>query len=101
MAARLPTFKPPRLTVPPRCRPSASARGYGGNWPKLRAYVLAGEPLCRECKGWGRLVPATDVDHIISRSRGGTDDLANLQPLCHACHASKTAREDGGFGHAK
>lgn len=40
--------------------------------------------------------PATDVDHIISRAKGGTDERSNLQPLCHACHSEKTNREDGG-----
>jgi 5-methylcytosine-specific restriction protein A len=25
-------------------------------------------------------------------------DSSNWQPLCHECHSSKTAREDGGFG---
>ena len=44
----------------------------------------------------GRIVPATDVDHIVARADGGTDDRSNLQPLCHACHSRKTVRENGG-----
>jgi len=27
--------------------------------------------------------------------KGGTDDLDNLQSLCHDCHAEKTATEQG------
>lgn len=30
------------------------------------------------------------VDHIKERSRGGSDDLDNLQTLCPNCHAIKT-----------
>jgi 5-methylcytosine-specific restriction endonuclease McrA len=31
-----------------------------------------------------------EVDHIKEIRHGGTDDLANLQVLCHRCHARKT-----------
>ena len=77
-------------------RASASQRGYGARWRRLRLLVLHRAPLCREC---GRA--ATDVDHILPRRMGGTDDMANLQPLCHSCHSRKTARETtpGGGGY--
>lgn len=78
---------------PRRRRPNARQRGYDRAWEALRAIVLAEEPYCREC-GAG----ATDVDHRLSRARGGTDDRANLVPLCHAHHSRKTAMEDHGFG---
>ncbi|MBE3589998.1 MAG: HNH endonuclease [Firmicutes bacterium] len=81
-----------------RERGSAASRGYDARWRRLRAMVLAREPLCRACAVEGRVTPATDVDHIVPRSRGGTDVLDNLQPLCHRHHSEKTAREDGGFG---
>lgn len=58
-------------------------------WQRLRAAVLAREPLCRHC---GEV--ATDVDHI---SGDPSDNrLSALQPLCHACHSSKTMRERNG-----
>lgn len=61
-------------------------------WLRLRQMVLNDEPLCRHCQR-----PAQMVDHITPRSQGGEDlDRANLQPLCHSCHAKKTAKERGG-----
>ncbi|MEG9303316.1 HNH endonuclease signature motif containing protein [Psychrobacter celer] len=38
-------------------------------------------------------MPATDVDHIINKAKGGSDDPSNLQSLCRKCHRSKTANE--------
>lgn len=79
-----------------RHRGSAHQRGYGATWRKKRRAYLQRNPLCVECLRQGRVKPATDVDHIISRRRGGTDDESNLQALCHSCHSRKTNREDGG-----
>lgn len=82
---------------------SASERGYGYRWRKLRARFLADHPLCAECLKTGRAVPATDVDHIVPH-RGNPDlmwDEGNLQALCHSCHSRKTASEDGGFGNRR
>ena len=77
-------------------RGSAHKRGYGVGWRAHRAAYLRDHPIC--CvPGCNR--PATDVDHIVPRRRGGSDEDANLQPLCHAHHSAKTAREDGGYGH--
>lgn len=83
-----------------RDRPSAARRGYGHRWRKLRLMVLREEPLCRDPFGAheGQPVPATDVDHIMPRERGGTDARENLRPLCKRCHSEKTAREDGRWG---
>lgn len=69
-------------------RAGSSERGYGAGWRRLRAMVLAREPLCRACGA-----PATDVDHVTPKSAGGGDDEANLQALCGACHRGKTIRE--------
>lgn len=81
-----------------RYRGSAASRGYDALWRKRRELQLLREPLCRACKAAGRLVAATDVDHIIALRKGGADHFDNYQSLCHACHSAKTAREDGAFG---
>lgn len=86
-------------------REAASRRGYGAKWRRLRSKVMSaialsqGWPyaLCQEHLKRNERVKATDLDHIISKARGGTDDPDNLQALCHSCHSKKTAREDGGF----
>jgi 5-methylcytosine-specific restriction protein A len=72
-------------------RGSRHERGYGSRWEKLRMSVLRLSPGCVVC---GQ--PATDVDHIIPKRRGGSDDRSNLQTLCHACHSRKTASERNG-----
>ena len=77
----------------PERRASAAARGYDHRWQKIRAMQLRREPLCRICKTQGLTVPATDVDHITPRRRGGSDRMTNLQSLCHTHHSQKTGRE--------
>jgi len=63
------------------------------NWQRLRAAVLAREPLCRECQRQGMVTAAHVVDHIVPVQDGGTDATSNLQPLCASCHNAKTQRE--------
>jgi len=40
---------------------------------------------------------ALDIDHIIPRNKGGTDDESNLQALCYSCNAMKRDRDDTDF----
>ena len=69
-------------------------RGYGGAWDKLRLTILARDRhLCLTCLKTGRPTPATEVDHIIPKAKGGTDDPGNLASICNDCHREKTGRE--------
>ncbi|QNP44480.1 HIT domain-containing protein [Sphingomonas daechungensis] len=40
---------------------------------------------------------ALEVDHIVPRNHGGSDDISNLQALCYTCNASKRDRDDTDF----
>ena len=70
--------------------PSANARTLTReDRRRFRAAVLAREPRCRRCGA-----RATEADHIVPVSRGGTNDPeANGQGLCRPCHDAKTRAE--------
>jgi len=73
---------------------SATARGYGRVWQGYRRAALERDSfLCVTCGRDGRIVAATEVDHVVPRAWGGTDAPENLQSLCGACHRRKTASE--------
>ena len=40
---------------------------------------------------------ALEVDHIIPRNHGGTDDQSNLQALCYSCNAMKRDKDSTDF----
>jgi ATP adenylyltransferase len=40
---------------------------------------------------------ALEVDHILPRNFGGSDDPSNLQSLCYSCNAMKRDRDDTDF----
>ena len=42
-----------------------------------------------ECCGAHEQQRALEVDHIVPRNHGGSDDLRNLQALCFRCNAGK------------
>lgn len=49
---------------------------------------------CVSCGKWFRKEEIT-VDHRISKRRGGTDDVWNLQAMCRSCNSSKRDRSSG------
>jgi len=66
-------------------------------WRRLRALILQSEPLCRECKRKGLITEAKVLDHILSIRNGGAKlEENNLQPMCHSCHNTKSAKERHG-----
>lgn len=65
----------------------------GAAWRKLRALVLAEQPLCPECNERGILEPATEVHHIDDDPTN--NDRSNLVGLCKPCHTRHTLRDMG------
>lgn len=51
------------------------------------------------CEGCGvsNRERALQVDHIIPRTKGGSNDLSNLQALCSTCNAQKLDRDHTNF----
>lgn len=55
----------------------------------LRYQVLSrAQGRCELC-GISKDEKALDVDHIIPRSKGGSNDISNLQALCYTCNRQK------------
>ena len=92
----------------PRWRPSHAkarqakeTRHYRtADWAAVRERVLVRDAFrCRSCD---ELVHGKDahVDHFVPLEDGGTDDDANLQTLCSACHGRKTRQEQRRRGFA-
>lgn len=76
---------------------SRHSRGYGNEWTKLRKAIMARDShLCQPCLRNGTPTPATQVDHIKPKAKGGTDAAGNLQAICTPCHDAKTIIDAGG-----
>jgi hypothetical protein len=75
-------------------RGSRHERGYGSFWDRVRARILKRDSgLCQVCKRLGLITQGNEVDHILPKHLGGTDDDTNLQTICKPCHRAKTQAE--------
>lgn len=82
---------------------SPAERGYGPAWRKQRKRILLRDThLCQPCLKNGIMTQAREVDHILKKASGGTDDDDNLQSICTPCHKKKTIleRRAGGNRHS-
>ena len=76
---------PAHQTTANRQRGTSTARGYGSGWQRTRLSILNRDGwTCGYC---GQ--PATTVDHVTPKSRGGTDDEGNLMAACLSCNSGK------------
>jgi 5-methylcytosine-specific restriction endonuclease McrA len=69
----------------------ARLAGVGGTFSKQEWQQLLDETghRCLSCKRTDRKLT---IDHIIPISKGGINTIANIQPLCMPCNASKGVR---------
>lgn len=107
MPTRPPVHRPAHLPLPSQARRqydtqrgSSTKRGYGRDWQKVRATVLAEEPLCRACMAQGRVTEAVEVHHEQPvRERADLRlEQANCTPLCKPCHSAIEARKRAAAG---
>lgn len=64
---------------------------------EVREYLL--EKWGRRCAYCGRSGLPLEIDHIVPRSRGGTDRVSNLTLACRECNQEKGNRTAAEFGH--
>ena len=66
-------------------------------WKQIRHAHLQQEPLCRFCKLRGRVVAATEVDHIQDPRGDYFLQRApdNFRSLCKPCHSRRTHSRGG------
>lgn len=79
-------------------RGSRHERGYGTEWDKLRLLILERDHhlcQCPQCLSTSRTRLATEVDHITSKAKGGTDDPSNLRAVNAECHRRLTMQQQG------
>ncbi len=63
----------------------------------LRFEVLKRAKFRCELCGISSEEKALEVDHIVPRNKGGTDDLTNVEALCYSCNAMKRDRDDTDY----
>lgn len=90
------SLKPPRFAgggvrlFIPRDEGSNDRGVYGARWRRVRAEVVAEQPICAR-PGCGK--PTADVNHVVPH-KGPLDPLflarSNLEGLCRGCHNVET-----------
>jgi len=63
----------------------------------MRYNVLNDAKFRCELCGVSADTKALEVDHIMPRNKGGSDDISNLQALCYSCNAMKRDKDSTDF----
>jgi 5-methylcytosine-specific restriction endonuclease McrA len=66
---------------------------------EVREYLL--EKFNRKCAYCGKKDTPLEVEHIVPKSRGGSDRISNLTIACHECNQTKGSQTAEEFGHPK
>lgn len=81
-------------SAPIAADPTTSSEG-PDSWSDITREVLKRDGYhCANCEAAGGPYGSAElhVDHILPRSKGGSDELWNLRTLCRACHEARHAR---------
>jgi 5-methylcytosine-specific restriction endonuclease McrA len=73
-------------------RGTSTQRGYGADWQRISAEVIAEEGQCRDCGTTGTPENPLTCDHVVPKSLGGTDDRSNLACRCRRHNSAKGGR---------
>jgi len=65
----------------------------------VREYLL--EKWGRKCAYCGKTNVPLEVEHIVPKSRGGSDRVSNLTISCHECNQKKGNKTAAEFGHPR
>lgn len=60
-------------------------------WYNIRMHLLRRDVVCRYCKLVLDKYTIT-IDHVVAKSKGGSDDLSNLVASCKHCNGRKSDR---------
>lgn len=77
----------------PEARSRSNATYRSAEYVRNRQLALQRAGYRCQIRAEGCTARATQVDHVIPVSRGGTHVLNNLRATCKNCHAKKTAEE--------
>jgi len=55
-----------------------------------RKFLSVAKKVCANC----RTIENLQIDHIIPKIKGGTDEISNLQFLCYKCHKAKHKKRE-------
>ena len=64
---------------------------------EIREYLM--EKFHRKCAYCGKTDVPLEIEHIIPKSRGGSNKVSNLTISCHDCNTSKNTMTAAEFGH--
>lgn len=69
---------------------------YPENWNEISRYVrIRDRYSCQDC---GRTHTTLNVHHIVSLSKGGSNNFSNLKTLCVDCHSDYHPHMKSGYG---